>query len=468
MNLVKFLILAVIGLLIRLWLVPQWADVGGAADTPQYERFARNLVQHGVFSDDEGDHPVPNARRMPGYPFFLATIYSVCGLGKWRAVQVAQAVIDLLTCWLVYRTARELFRDRLVGFWSFGTALICAPVLIFSGYVLPETLATFWVTLAVYCALKGCRDNRNVWFIGLGISCAAAAMMRPTLALLPVFLLPAFYLTPEGRRFFTLKRAGLAVFCWLFLMLPWVTRNAISLHEFNFLSAARATKSDDRARGYHRWLSTWVDSQAYNRPLAYAVVYQRTPGYKPDDLPAGEKFERSFPKHAFDTDEERLQVKELMNKVYLNVGLTDETDQAFARLAAKKIRAHPLRYYVALPLYRMLMLWTEPPWHWFINAPPRVVRLAQLISIAIVAFGFGGLWVIRHHWRDAGPLWLAMLGCTLGGVVTCFAVATVNPRFVVPVYPQMCIFASACAFHLTRAKSPLKTSTEIYEPDYDR
>ena len=468
MNFVKFLVLALIGLMIRLWLVPQWVDVDKAADTHQYEQFAKNLLQQGVYSDDEGAPPVPNARRMPAYPFFLAAIYGVSGFHNWRAVQIVQAVLDLMTCWLVYRTARELFRDRLVGFWSFGTALICAPVLIFSGYILSETLATFLVTLAVYCALKGCRDNRNIWFVGLGLSCAGAVLTRPALILLPVFLLPGFYLTPEGRRFLTPKHAGLTLFCGLFLFLPWVTRNAISLHEFNFLCAARATTSDDHAHGYHRWLSTWVDSQAYNRPLVYAVVYQRTADYKPDDLPAGEKFERSFPRYAFDTDKERLQVKELMNKVYLNVGLTNEVDSAFAKVAGEKIWAHPIRYYVVLPLYRMLMSWAEPPWHWFINAPPRVVRFAQLISIAIVAFGFGGLWVIRYHWRDAGPLWLAMLACTVGGVVTCFAVATVNPRFVVPVYPQMCIFASACAFHLTRAKSPLKTSTEIYEPDYDR
>jgi 4-amino-4-deoxy-L-arabinose transferase-like glycosyltransferase len=466
MNAVKFLILVLIGLAIRVWLVPQWADIERSGDYFQYEKMAENLLKWGTFSDDITDDktpPKPNALRTPGYPMFLATIYAVTGRtarNAWRVVQLAQALLDLLTCWLVYRTARELFRDRLVGFWSLGTALIAPPLLIFTGYIMTETLATFWTTLAVFCTLKACRANHTRWFIGLGISCAAATLIRPALVILPVFLVPAFFMTPEGRRFFTPKRVGLAFFCGLFILTPWATRNAISLGQFNFLCASRSNDHDERARGYHKWVSTWLDSQAYNRPLIFHVVYQGR-GYKPDDIPSID----AFPPHAFVSDKERNTVQTLLRQTYAKLGLTPEIDAEFRKLADERIRKHPVRYYVILPLYRMLMLWAEPLGHWFMRAPVRIFRTAQLINIAIVAFGFAGMWVLRHHWRDTAPLWLAMWACTIGGVITCFAVANVNPRFVVPAYPVMCIFASACAFHLTRAKSPLKTSTEIYEPD---
>ncbi|MFZ2641532.1 MAG: glycosyltransferase family 39 protein [Verrucomicrobiia bacterium] len=463
MKQINFIVLAIIGLGLRLWLVPQWVDAMKADDSAQFNQYAVNLVQHGVFSDDVTANPVPNARRTPHYPLFLASVYKWAGCGSYRAVQFVQSVLDLITCWLVYRTARELFRDRLVGYWSYGTALIATPLVAFTGYVLPETLATLWTTLAVFCALKACRDNRNIWFIGLGISCAAAALTRPALIALPVFLSPAFFLTPEGKRFFTPKRAALAGGCALLLFLPWVTRNAVSLHQFQVLGASRATAQDQAAPGYHRWLSTWTDSHAYNRPLIAAVVGQGT-AFKPDQLPSVEK----FPDHAFDSNEERDAVKGLFRQVYAQMKLTPEVDAGFKKLADEKISRHWLRHYVALPLFRMVMLWAEPMGQWFVKAPARVVRYAQLINLAIVAFGFGGLWVIRRHWRDAAPLMFAMVGCTVAGSLSCFCAAYVDPRVVVPVYPQMCIFASACAFHLTRAQSPLKTSTEIYEPDYDR
>ncbi len=463
MKQINFIVLAIIGLGLRLWLVPQWVDATKADNSVQFNQYAVNLVQHGVYSDDAAANPVPNARRTPHYPLFLASVYKWAGCGSWRAVQIVQSILDLITCWLVYRTARELFRDRLVGYWSYGTALIATPLVAFTGYVLPETLATLWTTLAVFCALKACRDNRNVWFIGLGISCAAAALTRPALIALPLFLLPAFFLTPEGKRFATPKRAALAVGCAILLFLPWVTRNAVSLHQFQVLGASRATAQDQAAPGYHRWLSTWTDSHAYNRPLIATVVGQGT-AFTPDKLPQIEM----FPDHAFDSAEERDAVKGLFRQVYVQMKLTPEIDAGFGKLADEKIGRHWLRHYVALPLFRMVMLWAEPMGQWFVKAPARVVRYAQLINLAIVAFGFGGLWVIRRHWRDAAPLMFAMLGCTVAGSLSCFCAAYVDPRSVVPVYPQMCIFASACAFHLTRAQSPLKTSTEIYEPDYDR
>ncbi len=465
MKQINFIILAIIGLAIRLWLVPQWVDAMKSDESRQFDQYAVNLAEHGVFSDDATANPLPNARRTPHYPLFLASVYKWAGCENWRAVQIVQSVLDLITCWLVYRTARELFRDRLVGYWSYGTALIATPLVVFTGHILPETLAALWTTLAVFCALKACRDNRNAWFVGLGISCAAAALTKPMLIALPVFLLPAFFVTPEGRRFFTAKRAALAVLCGALLFLPWVTRNIVSVHQFNILATCRANVQDDEARGYHRWLSTWTDSQAHNRLLIAAVVGQGG-AFKPDQLPPVEK----FPDYAFDSDKERDTVKGLLRQVYVQMKLTPETDAEFGKLAHEKIRHHPVRYYVLLPVFRMVMLWVEPlSQQWFKKeAPARAMRYAQMINLAIVAFGFGGLWVIRHHWRDAAPLMFAMLACTVAGALECFCVAYVDPRVVVPVYPLMCIFASACAFHLTRAKSPLKTSTEIYEPDYDR
>src|SRR6201984_3127406 len=83
------------GLALRLYLIIHFPFYSG--DTKFYEELARNWLDHGVYGLFVSGQLMPVDQRVPGYPVFLAMIYST--LGRTRiAVMLAQAFIDLVTC----------------------------------------------------------------------------------------------------------------------------------------------------------------------------------------------------------------------------------------------------------------------------------------------------------------------------------------------------------------------------------
>src|SRR6476646_8500814 len=71
-------------------------------DTPDdgrvYSQIARNVLEQHVYSHQEQPPFSPSLIRLPGYPFFLAAIYSLAGHGNNTAVRVAQSFLDTFTC----------------------------------------------------------------------------------------------------------------------------------------------------------------------------------------------------------------------------------------------------------------------------------------------------------------------------------------------------------------------------------
>ena len=74
-------------------------------DTPDdgriYAQMARNVLEQHVYSHDPEAPFSPSLIRLPGYPLFLASIYSVFGHGNNGAVRIIQALIDTATCALI-------------------------------------------------------------------------------------------------------------------------------------------------------------------------------------------------------------------------------------------------------------------------------------------------------------------------------------------------------------------------------
>src|ERR1043166_10205813 len=63
-----------------------------------YSQIARNVLEQHVYSHDEHQPFAPSLIRLPGYPLFLAAIYSIAGHGNNTAVRVVQAMLDTFTC----------------------------------------------------------------------------------------------------------------------------------------------------------------------------------------------------------------------------------------------------------------------------------------------------------------------------------------------------------------------------------
>lgn len=143
-----------VGIVVAIALALRWGYVASStvqnplrADAGQYAQYAKNLVEHGVYSLSTAAPPAPDSFRSPGYPLFLALCREIAG-ERWLALAlVLQVALGAATVWLVYRVARQHFSFAPSLAAAVGAAL--SPHLVVPcGYVLTECVTTFLVVLA--------------------------------------------------------------------------------------------------------------------------------------------------------------------------------------------------------------------------------------------------------------------------------------------------------------------------------
>src|SRR5689334_18675657 len=109
-NKLFFLLLTVAALAIRLFFIFRFPLVQG--DVFIYDDIAKNWLNHGVFGISDQAIVRPTMIRLPGYPAFLAIIFSIFGQEHYRAVMIVQALIDTNTCLAISALALEVMNAR--------------------------------------------------------------------------------------------------------------------------------------------------------------------------------------------------------------------------------------------------------------------------------------------------------------------------------------------------------------------
>jgi hypothetical protein len=150
----------------------------------------------------------------------------------------------------------------------------------------------------------------------------------------------------EAKRW-VLTVAGMGLVCAIPLV-PWAVRNAVTLHEFQFLAPKNSNLPGELVPyGFMSWEKTWL----YRFRDVYLVPWKlNDEAILMEDIPAG----------AFDTAEERDRVAAILEPYSNDLTLTPEEDRAFGELARQRTARHPLRTYVWLPLARAVTLWFTP------------------------------------------------------------------------------------------------------------
>jgi hypothetical protein len=183
-------------------------------------------------------------------------------------------------------------------------------------------------------------------------SVSYAALLRPDGALVGVALAPALVV---GLGEATISRARLArmgLACVLLALLPftaWAVRNWRVFHVFQPLATRYATDPGESTNpGWQRWFKSWsLDfGSTYD-------IYWNVPGNNFDLT--------KLPTRAFDSPEQYAETVAL-EKAYDDNGqdISPQLDAEFARLAEERAQAHPVRFYVLLPLGRMADMWLRP------------------------------------------------------------------------------------------------------------
>jgi hypothetical protein len=460
----------VAGLLLRLWFIRHLALVQG--DSLVYGGIAKNWLQTGVYGFGHQTTAAglivvrPTLIRLPGYPLFLAACFRLFGMENYRAVMYVQAAADLVTCWLAGALAGRLFGHRaaLATLWL---AALCPFTANYVAAPLTETLVLTTIALAFYSFARwqdaGCGWNRWLWLVSAAL--AYSILLRPDQGLLAAAILPAMLwksLTAREPRNHPLHSAlpiFVAALCVILPLIPWSIRNWHTFHVFQPLSPLYANDPGDMApRGFARWYRTWAIEFA-----STDEVYWNYDGYRIElsNLPP-RAFDAGSPAASQDL---RDRTAHLLADYNTTTQVTPAIDTRFATLAAERIRAHPILYYLALPSARLLNMLLRPRvemmaipdewWRWK-PRPAQTIFSAAYATLNFVYFAlaFAGffLWS-RRRWLSPGPsgsgenpfgaLAFAMAASVILRCALLLTLDNSEPRYTLEFFPVLFAWAGA-------------------------
>src|SRR5215471_11741850 len=185
-NWLFFVIATLAALALRLLFVFFFPVVQG--DSFIYGDIAKNWLSHGIFGVTDGAVIRPTLIRLPGYPAFLAAVFSVFGREHYTAVLVIQALLDVNTCLVIAATALELMNERAAKA-AYLLAALCPFTANYAATPLTETLTIFCTAHALYYGIRGVHRLQasepavRSWLVA-GLWSGAAILLRPDSVLL--------------------------------------------------------------------------------------------------------------------------------------------------------------------------------------------------------------------------------------------------------------------------------------------
>jgi 4-amino-4-deoxy-L-arabinose transferase-like glycosyltransferase len=441
------------GLALRVYLVLKF-PVTDTGDGPFYIELAWNWLKNGVYGFAVRGQLTPVDMRVPGYPAFLAAVFAVAGQSP-RAAMLAQVVVDLATCFVIAliaaRLAPENSRRRvaLAGLWL---AALCPFTANYTAVVLTETLVIFLTALAILVLLQtdvgGAHVARataflaNPWLLA-GIVVGFGTLVRPETPL--VLFAAGLVLVAKWWRpadWMKLIRAGLLMGLGLLIpLVPWAARNWNTLHDVQFLAPRYSELPGEYTPlGFTAWTNTWM--------WRFRDVYLTQWKVNEEEIAIDE-----LPAYAFDSQDERERMADLLDEYNEALTIDPPLDQGFREIARERTARHPLRTYVTVPLLRTLTLWFTPRvellpssghlWplreEWQDDRPDFLVTLGlSVVNIIYIALALAGAWLARRR-----PGWaLLILFCVVRTLFFVKFVETPEPRYVLECFPAVIALAA--------------------------
>jgi hypothetical protein len=396
-----------LGLALRLWMLKEFFNLNG--DPLIYGDLAKNLLLHGSYAQTEGGGVlVPALMRLPGYPLFLALCFRLFGMENYVSAAWVQIALELAGCLLMADFARRITPASFstgAAHCTLWLAALCPFTAIYAAEPLTEALTLFTIALALWSAARF--RARPGWPAALWFTFAVtfAALLRPEGGLVAVALAPALLIglwRREGDGAISRQKlARIVMVCVLLAVMPfaaWSWRNWKTFHVFQPLAPRQAINPDEIPHpGWERWVRSWCLD--FN---STAEVFWNIPG---DTLEMNK-----LPARAFDSQAQYAETARLATEYNVGMELTPVLDASFGRLADERIAAHPLRYYLWLPLGRMVDMWLRPRvenlpieldwWVYENHEEETCISWAYVgLNALYLLLGVAGMWLRPRFWR---------------------------------------------------------------------
>jgi len=414
-----------------------------SGDALAYGDLAGNMLAHHVFGYTE-DVLLPTLVRLPGYPAFLALCFSLFGSANYVAVLCIQAVLDLLSCWLLGTLARRLMGSR-AGMATLWLAALCPFTANYAAVALTESLSLFCVIAALFSLERWIATSRAAWAWLLGLALSFAVLLRPDQLLLAVAVIPVMpWVTlrrnpPAPRRWLP---SGIVLLVVALPLLLWGVRNWRVFHVIQPLAPRYANDPGEPVPfGFQRWYRSWAIEFISNVDV-----------YWPYDGRAIAL--DKLPSRAFDSPAQRAQTAAVFAQYNQEDDPSPAIDDALGRIAAQRIAAHPFRYYVILPIAREADMWLRPRTELMRNLPLDWWRIrshpaASALEIAYAALNTAYLLLAlvgllrwrKQHWFPRPALAAAALGFVALRCLLLLTLDNSEPRYTLECFPVVLLLA---------------------------
>jgi 4-amino-4-deoxy-L-arabinose transferase-like glycosyltransferase len=426
------------GLALRMVWVAHFQDFDD--DSAVYATIAKNMMVHQQYALDNPYHLT--LIRMPGYPAFMAVVFAFFGMKNYNAVCWVQAFVDMGTCLLLAGFVRDHAgrRAALVTLWI---ACLCPFTANYAAIPLTECPEIFFVALGMFAtgrlvaSINSQSGWRRTWFALTVAALIGAIAMRPDGVLLAGAIVAGiwWYTRKTAPKVGFQSAAWCAVLAFLPLV-PWTIRNYRVYHVFEPLAPRSAMDPIEQPlEGFNLWFTTWeVDF------VSVGEIWWRGDSETLDI--------HLIPSRAFDTPQEYQETAQLINEYNQVCSISPEFDARFEAIAEQRIRRHPLRQYVELPLARLADMWLRPRieylndaiperwWEWSKHPAKTVIAgayaLLNLLLLIAAVIGFA---------RRKVPLQAMLLFYVLMRCAILLKMPNAEPRYTLEAFPMAMVAA---------------------------
>jgi hypothetical protein len=209
---------------------------GFLMDEEQYAQYARELIRDGLWA---------HSTRLYGYPILIIPIFLITGWtyiwpppGFWPFL-IPQAVLDVLTGFLVYTISKKIFTSKNTPLLVLGLYMINPYTSAYSGVILTEIVTIFLIT-AVYALISSYLQKRHFWILGLtAFILGYIPQVRPSFFYFSVFMIFVIFWQLRDRATKLIRYLSLVVVTFILFALPFsytVWSNLYFFHQFSLQS----------------------------------------------------------------------------------------------------------------------------------------------------------------------------------------------------------------------------------------